>query len=201
MEKNTLSLPSRTVDQKIFKAKVVFVGVDRKSGEYSRQRKFNVNGTEYMVQDGATCFLPEEAMSALTLAIDISATYKNKQQQLAGVDGSDPTDKFLRVENKKFDITILGEYEQVVKDGDKYFAEIDSPEKEKLRDEAKRLAKIEARAELEAELREKIEEEVRERVIREHKEYMEIPEATDDNVIDELLNDDIKETVIDGDDE
>lgn len=190
MELATVSLPSSTVNQKVFKAKVVFVGVDRKSGEYSKQRKFNVNGNEYMVQDGATHYLPEEAMSALSLAMDVSTSYKNKQQQKDGIDGSDPTDKFVKVENKKFDITILGEFEQVAQDGKKYFAPVNDPIAEELKIEARKIALVEAKAELEAELRVKIEEEVREKVSREYEELSKIPDAIDDEDLDKLLKDD-----------
>jgi len=190
MEKATVSLPSRVVDQKVFKTKVVFVGVDRKSGEYSKQRKFNVNGSEYMVQDGAVHFLPEEALSALSLAIDISASYKSKQQQSNGVDGSDPTDKFLRVENKKFDLTIIGEYTQGIVDGERYFIPTSDPIAEQAKIEARKVAEVELRKELEEELRVKIEEEVREKVSREMEEYAKIPDATEDDIIATLLEED-----------
>lgn len=183
MERATVSMPSSTFDQKVYKAKVVFVGIDRKSGEYTKQRKFNVNGNEYMVQDGAIHFLPEEALSALQLAVEITSSYKNKHQATHGIDGSDPTDKFLKIENKKYDITILGTYTQGIVDGTRYFIAEEDPMEASMKAEAERKAKEAMRAEVEKEIREQIEAEKRDRM----KEFDAIPEATDDEEIDKLL--------------
>ncbi len=100
-------LPSEVLDQKIYKAKVVFLGVDKKDAGYSKYKNFSANCHDYMVADGEISYLPEEALRALEDAVSYITKPANKKQEMDGIDGDNPRDKYEKVKDPRFDVTIL----------------------------------------------------------------------------------------------
>lgn len=100
-------LPSEVLDQKIFKAKVVFLGVDKKDPGYSKYKNFSANCHDYLVADGEISYLPEEAYAALMDAVSYINKPANKKQADDGLDGDNPRDKYEKIKDPRFDVTIL----------------------------------------------------------------------------------------------
>jgi len=177
-----VKLPVSTIEQKVFKTKVIFLGMSKTDRNYEKQKSWTVNGNRYMVEDGKVAFLPEEAYNSLNDAVGLKASYKSKKQMQEGLDMGDPTDVMLKTEDRRFDLTILGEYVQSFHEGKNVLVgdDEDSPEK---KEEARRIAKEEMKAELRAEL----EAEKKAEVEAELKELDAIPEATPDEDIDDII--------------
>ena len=52
LDKIARSLPSEVLGQKIYKTKVIFLGIDKKDPGYSKYQKFSANCHDYQVVDG-----------------------------------------------------------------------------------------------------------------------------------------------------
>ena len=191
MQELNVKLPASTIEQKVFKTKVVFLGISKTDKQYNKQKSWTVNDNRYMVEDGQIAFLPEEAYNSLNDAVSLKASYKTKKQMQEGLDMGDPEDVMMKTEDRRYDLTILGEYVQSVHDGKKVLVgeDEDSPEKKA---EARRIAKEEMKAEVRAEL----EAEKAEEIEKELKELEEIPDATPDEDIETLMENAVKKNAV-----
>ena len=163
-------LSPEVLNQPIFKAKVVFLGVDRKDPGYSKQKKFSANGHDYMVEDGGISYLPLEAKNALENAVSYITRPANKRQAEEGIDADNPADKYEKIKDPRFDITVLDTYKVVIgEDGSKHLKsdnEISATELEvsnkKILEEQKEFLTKQIREELQAEYDAKLEAKVKE---------------------------------------
>lgn len=193
MEASGIKFPASVMAQKIFKAKVVFLGVDKKSKEYNKYKTIGANGNKYLVEDGKIAYLPEEAYNSLMDASGIIRKMNTKQEKY-GIDLDDPNDQYVKERDPRFDVTIIGEYAIGKKDNQVYLI----PKQMPLDDEAKSAldeAKAEMRKDLERQMREDLEEEFREReeALKRREQILlneieKIPDATPDNEIDDLIS-------------
>lgn len=193
MEVSGIKFPASVMAQKVFKAKVVFLGIDRKSKEYNKYRTVGANGNKYLVEDGKIAYLPEEAYSALIDSCGLITKYKDGRQEKTGIDLEDPNDQYIKEKDPRFDVTIIGEYAIGKKDNQIYLI----PKQMPIDDEAKAAldeAKAEMKRDLERQIREDLEEEFKEReeAIKRREQILlsemeKIPEATPDDEIDDLI--------------
>lgn len=100
--------------QKIYKAKVIFLGVDRKDPGYSKYKKIDVNCRPYLITDGEINYIPEEVKSALQDAVSYSSQPRNKKQEKDGMDYDDPTDRYEKIPDPRFDVTVLETFHIVI---------------------------------------------------------------------------------------
>ena len=101
------NLSSEVFGQPIYKCKIVFLDVDRKSDGYVPMHRFSANYHDYAVRDDGISYLPEEAYSALNGAVSYISRPKTKKQAQEGVDVDDPNDRYEKVKVKRFDVTVL----------------------------------------------------------------------------------------------
>lgn len=178
LDKIAKALPSEVLEQRIFKAKVLFLGVDKKDPGYSKIKKFSANCHNYQVIDGETSYLPEEAYNALKGAV----SYINKPRLDWHMD--DPRDKYERVPDARFDITIFDEMKVVINE--------DGVRTLKSNSEVTKLELEETNKGILVEEKKRIEAEVRAEYEAKFKNMKnEIPEATPEDEIEDLLNETI----------
>lgn len=190
-------LPIQVLSQKVYKAKVVFMGVLRDDPNYNQVRSFSVNGRRYSVVDSGISYLPEEALRALQDAVPVYTVHANSQQAKDGVNHGDPSDQFRKMPNPRYNITILEEF-QIGKDeaGNNVLVSLTDQSKEEELQRAQKAAYEAMKKELEEDLRIEIEEKVRKelsgKMVEEDypdvKIKEEIPEAMDDDEFEELIS-------------
>lgn len=100
-------LSSEVFGQPIYKCKIVFLDVDRKSEGYIPSHKFSANFHDYSVADDSIAYLPEEAYFALNGAVSYISRPRTKKQAQEGVNVDDPNDSYEKVKVKRFDVTVL----------------------------------------------------------------------------------------------
>lgn len=172
-------LPSEVLDQKVYKAKVVFLGVDKKDPGYSKYKNFSANCHDYMIVDGEISYLPEEALRALEDAVSYVNRPANKKQENDGVDGDNPRDKYEKVRDPRFDVTILDTMTIVIDENGVRTMKSDSQVSELELEETHKAILKEERKRIEEEVRAEYEEKFA-------KMKAEIP-LVDEEKIDELL--------------
>lgn len=176
------------MDQPVYKAKVVFLGVNKKDKSYSKYRQFGANGNKYLVEDGAINFLPLEALHALKDSYEL-ITKMSATQEKFGLNLDDPSDAYEKVKDFHYDITVIAEY-SIGKNGkDLVLIPKDAPETEETK-KAKDEAKIALRQQLEKEIREELEEEYKAKEAALLAELEAIPEADTEKEIEDLINED-----------
>ena len=107
MDQIAAKFPVDVLGQRVFKCKVTFLDVDRRSENYSPRHQFSANFHEYLVIDGSISYMPEEAYSALNSAVSYIAKPATKKQAEDGIDADDPSDKYEKVTVKRFEVTVL----------------------------------------------------------------------------------------------
>lgn len=182
-------LPSEVLDQKIYKAKIVFLGVDRKDAGYSKQKRFSVNCHDYMVLDGEVSYLPEEAKIALESAVSYINKPANKKQIDDGLDMENPADRYEKVADPRFDITVIDTMTIVIDENGKRSMKSDSIVTELELEETHKAILKEERKRIEEEVRQEYEDKF-ENKMKELK--MSIP-VIDEVQIDKLLANDIED--------
>lgn len=190
-EKIAQALPPSVIGQKVFKCKVNF-NEDKRSKSYSKRKNFSANCNEYLVIDGEINYLPAEAYNALIEAVTLEAVPVNKKQAERGIDIEDPSDRFDKIEHKRYDLTILDTYSFVVVDGKKTFVS-DKVELDAKHQEETVNAIVEARMkEREAYLKESENDRIKqledELAMMRAKATMDIPEAISDEDLATLLD-------------
>lgn len=149
------SLPSDVRNQRIYMARIVFLGVSKDRPEYVNNRIFSVNGHRYQVVDGAIAYLPKEAMSALGDAVPVKAAHKTEKQKEHGL-SLDKAETYQEVPIPRYDITIMKEFEIVERNGSLDLSEVvdntkkeaDEIDREKIRQEYKEELEAEIRKEM-----------------------------------------------------
>ena len=143
-------LSSEVFGQPIYKCKILFLDVDRKSEGYSPTHRFSANFHDYMVVDESIAYLPEEAYSALNGAVSYVSRPKSKKQAQDGVDIDDPNDKYEKVTVKRFDVTVLDIIKLVTDDkGNRRFVSSNEEVTEEETKATKREIEIKVRNEME----------------------------------------------------
>ena len=156
------SLYPQVLTQKIYKAKVIFMGVLRDDPNYNQVRSFSANGRRYSVVDGGISYLPAEALAALQDAVPVYTVHANEKQKKDGIDHEDPSDKFKKMKNPRYDITILEEF-KIGKDeaGKNILISVTETGKKAELDRAEKAAYAAIKAEIEQTVREEMEEKIR----------------------------------------
>lgn len=180
LDKIARTLPSEVLDQKIYKAKVVFLGVDKKDAGYSKYKNFSANCHEYMIEDGGISYLPEEAKSALEDAVSYINRPASKKQVDDGLDGDNPRDKYQKVSDPRFDVTVLEVLSVVIDDNGKRTLKSEKDVSAEEREETIKAIVKEERIRIEKEVREEYEDKF-------EKMKLAIPEV-DEEKIDALLD-------------
>jgi len=183
LESIARKLPSEVLDQKIFKTKVVFLGVDRKDPGYSKYKNFSVNCHEYLIVDGEISYLPEEAKCALQDAVSYINKPASKKQEEDGLDGDNPRDKYRKEEDPRFDLTIIDTMTVVIDENGKRTLKSDSLVTAQEKEETDKAILKEERKRIEAEIRLEYEEKYNQKM---ESLKSEIPEANE-SAIEQLL--------------
>lgn len=189
------SLYPQVLTQKIYKAKVIFMGVLRDDPHYNQVRSFSANGRRYSVVDGGISYLPAEALAALQDAVPVYTVHANKKQMKDGIDHEDPTDKFLKMRNPRYDITILEEF-KVGKDdaGNNILVSVTETGKKAELDRAEKAAYAAIKAEIEQTVREEMEEKIRAEIAAETGAVMdELEEDMEDVKLEEVSDEDFED--------
>ena len=161
-EKIAKMLPNTVLGQKIYKCKVVFMDVRANEEGYSNVKRFSANGNDYSVVDGGTSYLPEEAYYALTSAVSYIAKPKNKIQADYGIDMDNPDDRYVKIEIKRFDVTVIDILTFVAKEnGSKEFVSSKEVISKEDMEKTKELMREAVKKEYGDEIREEIEEKIK----------------------------------------
>ena len=201
-------LPPQVLNQMIYKAKVIFLGVLKDDSNYQSVRSFSANGRRYSVVDGGISYLPKEALAALQDAVPVYTTHANKVQKEDGINHEDPSDRFKKMPNPRYDITVLEEF-KIGKDdsGKNILISLSDQTKQAELDRADAAARAAIRKEIEDSVREDLEEKIRKEVEAEVKAEMEkkteeypdinidegssdVPEPISDDDFDNLIGED-----------
>lgn len=178
------SFPDSVLNQKIYKTKVVFLEVNKTDKGYSKFKRFSANGNDYMVVDSEISYIPEEAYNALASAVTVKWEPKNRKQELEGIDGGNPEDKYKKVIIPRYDLTIIDTYRLVQEDGVKKLVSENEEITKKVQDETVQAILVDK----EKRLREEIEAEVEQRFQAKIKELeSKIPQPLSDSDIDNLV--------------
>ena len=191
------SLYPQVLTQKIYKAKVVFMGVLRDDPHYNQVRSFSANGRRYSVVDGGISYLPAEALAALQDAVPVYTVHANKKQMKDGIDHEDPTDKFMKMKNPRYDITVLEEF-KIGKDetGKNILVSVTETGKKAELDRAEKAAYAAIKAEIEQTVREEMEEKIRAEVAAETGSVMdELEEDMEDVKLEEVSDEDFEDLI------
>jgi len=189
VDKIVRSLPTSVLNQKIHKTKVVFLDVKKDDKWYSKFKHFSANGNDYSVVDSEISYIPEEAYNALASAVTVKWEPKNRKQELDGIDGENPNDKYKKVTIPRFDLTIVDTFRLVQEDGVKKLISENETITKKIQDET-----IEALlVDKEKKMREEIEIEVEQRFQAKIKELeAKIQQPLSESDIDELVMEDVE---------
>ena len=174
-------LNAEVIGQKIYKTKVVFLDTDKNAPHYEKTKVFSVNFHSYSIVDGEVAYLPEEAYDSLKNAITVVYKARNKKQELDGIDGDNPNDKYEKIENKRFDLTVLDKYTLVQDGGERKLVSENEQVTAKVVEETTNAAIEARRKEIEAEIRAELEAEYK------AKKLESLPAEISDEAIDELL--------------
>ena len=143
-------LPASTMEQKVYRAKVIFLGVNKTDKHYNPRKDWSVNGNNYTVLDGEIAYLPEEAKNSLLDAIEIRKVPTPAQEKY-GIDGA-RREKYKSDKVPRFNLEIYEVYKQAIVDGEKVFVSETEQIKAKDRDETIKVILAEKEKQMRADL-------------------------------------------------
>lgn len=124
-DKVAMKMPAEVLGQKFYKAKILFLDVDRKDPGYSKYKRIDVNCHNYLIVDGEVSYIPHEVLSALRDAVSY-INRPNKTQDKDGIDHDNPRDRYEKIPNPRFDVTVLENLSIVIGDDGKRHFKSDS---------------------------------------------------------------------------
>lgn len=96
------------VGTKFYKAKIVFLGVNKNDKNYKPFRSIGVNGRQFRIDDSMISYIPVSLLNAISDAVPVYTEYANDRQKEHGIHYG-TGERFMKVPNPKYDITIFQE--------------------------------------------------------------------------------------------